>query len=308
MKLIATEVIDYYVTNNHTLQETASHFSTTECFLEKYLRKNNIKKRFVSCKQKEVDYKDLYEYYIEQNHTEEETALKFNMSERTLRRKLAKYNIKKGIPLQVEASKRKQREKFGDLFVRSDYYRTHVKAQMCHKMKQTCLQRYGVEYVTQTEEHKKQVEQTCYEHYGVRFYTQTKEYHKNACHKYKYDGVSFDSSWELSLWIYAIEHHEPIERCPCKFKYQYNNRTHWYFPDFRYRGQIIEIKGNHLFNKSGELTVIFKGEQSDFLKAKTQCLQDNHVVIWGAEQIQFALDYVKNKYGSQYINLFKEKQ
>lgn len=62
-------------------------------------------------------------------------------------------------------------------------------------------------------------------------------------HKGKYDGINFDSSWELAFYIYHKEHNLFIERCKEKRTYKVNNEIKNYLPDFITDDGIIEIKG-----------------------------------------------------------------
>ena len=62
--------------------------------------------------------------------------------------------------------------------------------------------------------------------------------------KYLYYGITFQSSWELAVWIYCIDHNIPIIRDPCMFEYKdfensfhkYNfvcmHHQHYYFDQF----------------------------------------------------------------------------
>ena len=71
----------------------------------------------------------------------------------------------------------------------------------------TCLEKYGKERYNQTEEFKKRIiksyKNTCIKKYGVNHVMQIKEIKdkviKNGRHKYSYNGILFDSSWELAI-------------------------------------------------------------------------------------------------------------
>jgi hypothetical protein len=83
------------------------------------------------------------------------------------------------------------------------------------------------------------------EKYGC-WATAAPEVIKKSRKKYKYQENSFDSSWELALYIYAVDHNEEITREPVQLEYSYDNKVFYYYPDFLYKGQLIEIKGAHL--------------------------------------------------------------
>lgn len=70
----------------------------------------------------------------------------------------------------------------------------------------------------------------------------------------------------------------------------YNNSTHRCYPDFELNGQFIEIKGNHLINKTNGKWILPTyqlkrlGEEKyidgcNKMEAKHQCLLQNNVKI-----------------------------
>lgn len=115
------------------------------------------------------------------------------------------------------------------------------------KKAQTMVERYGVPYTLQSKELTQHFENSLVAKYGVRRYAQTCEYHRQAKKRYEYQGELFDSLPEVALWVYAKDHGEEIVRTPCSFEYEWEGQIHHYFPDFYYRGQLVEIKGNHFF-------------------------------------------------------------
>ena len=59
-----------------------------------------------------------------------------------------------------------------------------------------------------------------------------------------YDGIYFDSPYELAYYIYCINHGKKITRCNDRFKYINSaGQLRTYHPDFRVDGKIVEIKG-----------------------------------------------------------------
>ena len=236
------QLYDYYIVQDFTMVQTAEHFGVGEHTVRKYCRLYGFYKdrKDLDLKmKKKLNRDELIQYYITENHSNEETAQYFGIHERTLRRRLREFNIIKSVELQVECSQARQIEKYGNLFTQSQYYHQNVKDKMLDKLDQTCEKKYGCKYVSQLESVKEKRAQTCINKYGVPLYTLTKEFHTFRTHKYKYDGISFDSSWELALWIYAKEHNESIQRTPCRLTYYCNNKRHYYFPDFLYKGMLI---------------------------------------------------------------------
>lgn len=279
-----------YISLNKTAKEIALIFHTNEDVVRHDLKKYGIYKPRDLClisqgQRKEIDKQALYDYYITENNSTEETAKYFNVHERTLRRRLRKFNIVKSVELQVQASYKSQLERYGGFYMQTDYYKKNVVPKMVDNIKHTCLQKYGTES-----------------------YFQTMEFRKEAHLKYYFQGEMFDSSWELALWIYAKDHDEEIQRSPCSFSYVYNNKTHKYFPDFLYKGELIEIKGSQLLDKDGNLIEMSSRKTNGRLQAKQRCMEKNNVQLWEYEKIKFALDYVKERYGADYLKAYKRRK
>lgn len=158
------------------------------------------------------------------------------------------------------------------------------------KQRHTNISKYGREYGFDYEKSK----DTLLSRYGVEHYTQTLEYHRKAKKHYIYNNESFDSFPELCVYIYAIEHGEPIQRDPIKFIYNHNNKTHCYIPDFLYKGEYVEIKGDHFF-KDGKMINPFDDSQNDLYEAKHQCGLQNKVKFWIEKDYRFAINYFNSK-------------
>lgn len=105
-----------------------------------------------------------------------------------------------------------------------------------------------------------------------------------------YKGIHCDSSWELAYLIYCLEHNIPIKRCNIRFNYEYNGEQHIYTPDFIINeNTLIEIKG-------------FKDIR---WKEKKKCCRENNIQIIGKNDISIYINYVKNKYGKNFISLYE---
>ena len=104
-----------------------------------------------------------------------------------------------------------------------------------------------------------------------------------------YKGYWCDSSWELAYVIYNLEHNIKIERNKERFNYIFNNRKYTYSPDFIVNNEYIEIKG-------------YITEQ---VKAKTNQFPNKLIVI-DKYGIKPYLEYVINKYGKNFIDLYDD--
>lgn len=103
-----------------------------------------------------------------------------------------------------------------------------------------------------------------------------------------YKGIFCDSSWELAYVIYCLEHGIEIKRSKDRRVYTWEDKTKIYIPDFIVENQTIEIKG-------------YKNPQ---WLAKLKANQD--IKVFYKEDMKPILDYVKEKYGKNFIYLYEK--
>ena len=103
-----------------------------------------------------------------------------------------------------------------------------------------------------------------------------------------YKGYWCDSSYELAYLIYNLDHNIKIERNNKGYEYTFNNEKHIFYPDFRVNDKLVEIK-----NYRSELTEI---------KLKSV---DEKIEIYYKDTINQYLEYVKNKYGKNFIEMYE---
>ena len=131
-------------------------------------------------------------------------------------------------------------EKFGSYEKYIEHYKKQYKERTkdkpiinINKAKQTCLEKYGVDNYTKTEEYKIKSKQTCIERYGVDNYTKTEEYkikskqtklqkycnekftniekHKKTClEKYGVDNISKTEEYKQKIKLQQKEIQEKI--------------------------------------------------------------------------------------------------
>ena len=198
---------------------------------------------------------------------------------------------------------------------RSESYRQH------------CLKIYGVDNILKLSEVRQKIKATCKEKFGVENFFQDRNRLKDiwldtwgvdnpskvpgnrakAAKAYVYKDIGFDSSWELAIWIYAEDHNEVIEREPCSFTYVFNGAEHTYFPDFRYNGKLIEIKGSQFFDESGKMVNPFNNSGNDLMEAKHLCGLKNGVEFWRYDKVKPFLNYVNLTYGKDWLRSFRRK-
>ena len=147
------------------------------------------------------------------------------------------------------------------------------------KSKRTNLEKYGVEYYSQTDECKEKMRQTCLERYGVESFSQTNEFAKYHRKQIEYDSLTFDSSWEVTVYQYCKENNISCEYQPnITFEYEYGGKEHYYHPDFLINGKLYEVKGNHFFD-GDKMINPYDRTQDGLYEAKHQCMIKNNIII-----------------------------
>lgn len=102
-----------------------------------------------------------------------------------------------------------------------------------------------------------------------------------------YCSIFCDSSWELAYLLWAKDHNKSVSRNVGVRYYEFQGRIRKYIPDFIVDGNLVEIKG-------------YKTEQWD---AKISANPDIFVLY--KEEMRPILDYVVNKYGKNFIELYE---
>lgn len=173
------------------------------------------------------------------------------------------------------------------------------------KIKNTSLERYNEEYYMKTDEYKQRIQDTwnnksneeveemvrkCKETtlkiYGVENYAQTSDFSKYHKKRVKYDGLTFDSSWEVIVYQYCKRYNKEFEYQPnVKLEYEYNGKKHYYQPDFLIEGKLYEVKGDHFFDGDKMINPYntFINEQ---MELKHQCMIKNNVTILRRDDIK----------------------
>ena len=104
-----------------------------------------------------------------------------------------------------------------------------------------------------------------------------------------YKGYWCDSSYELAFLIFNLEHDIEIERNRKGYEYYYKNKKHKFYPDFRVDGKLVEIKN-------------FRSELTD---AKLNSV-DEEIKIYYKDTIKPYINYVVDKYGKKFIELYEK--
>lgn len=105
-----------------------------------------------------------------------------------------------------------------------------------------------------------------------------------------YKNVWCDSSWELAVVIFCLEHNKPIERCKETFEYIFEGKTQTYHPDFIIDGKIVEIKGfwtekekAKVSQATKEIEIIDEISIIPYIKYATEKYGKDFVLLYGTE-------------------------
>lgn len=185
------------------------------------------------------------------------------------------------------------------------------------KRKTTNLKKYGNEFAQRTETVKQHYIENSLKKWGTKtpsIVPEIRQKRENTCKArygtkhstghYQFEGEVFDSSWELALWIYAKDHNLEIEREPILIDYEFNGNKHTYYPDFRFEGKLIELKGEQFFDKSGKMINPFDHSQNALTETKHQAGLQNGVQFWRYNEIKPYLEYLQNNYPKNYLQTF----
>lgn len=172
------------------------------------------------------------------------------------------------------------------------------------KSHDTFLSRYGVKSTFSFDDTREKSRKTMLEKYGVEFPGFSYEIMKKAHGKYTYDNMIFDSSWELAYYIWLKDKNISFEYHPdIKYEFFVNGKIHYCFPDFKVGNSIIELKGCHFVDSSGNWQNPYDKSLNEIYEAKRQCLIKNNVEI--ITNCDKQLKYVKNKYGKDFFQKCK---
>ena len=286
------------------------HYSKSTDFKEKF--KNTCQERYgvnapAQCPEiyQKVKETCLKKYNVENYAKTEEFKEKFKDT------CLEKYGVEN--PIQNKEIMEKRiitcQEKYNnDTFLGSDSHLNNM-ADIREKIEKTCLKKYGVTNAYKLKTIQEKAHETCLKNNGTTFPAQNYEIFKKSRSKYKYNNIMFDSSWELAYYIWLTDHKIEFEYQPnIKFKYIANEKEHFYYPDFKINDELIEIKGDHFFDKNGNFrcpfNILNENIQNEY-KAKYQCMLDNNIKILRKNEIRNIFYYIEKTYGKHYLKQFK---
>lgn len=186
------------------------------------------------------------------------------------------------------------------------YENEEIKNDILNKTINTCLEKYECEYSFQSENNKIKSKQTKLEKYGDENYVNPEKAEQTnlelygykrpaqspdidcSSHRFSYNGLNFDSNWELKYYKYLIENNIEFTYKPkITLNFEYDGKIRTYKPDFIVEGKITEVKGDHFF-KNGKMICPWKHKndtpekiewRNGLFEAKHQCMIRNGVII-----------------------------
>lgn len=181
------------------------------------------------------------------------------------------------------------------------------KQEIREKTEHTNIKKYGSKATFQSETIKTKIKETLKARFNVENPSQCHEIHIKSQQPYVFDNIFFSSLPELAFYIWLKDNNISFEFQPkTDLTYEFEGKIHKYEPDFLVDGQLIEIKGDHFFKKDGTMQNPFNHETDGLYEAKHQCMLKNNVRILTSEQYNTYVEYVKNKYGNNYLKSFKK--
>ena len=326
------QIKQYYIIENHSGVETAKYFNLSLSALKNILSKEQIHKDQKLINQVRARNNILKFGYpspasnpdvvakMRQTKLERYGDAGYNNVEKIKATNLQKYGVanisQTFTPQQFQDRKEKMKQTYIAKYGRVDYWNDETihqhYAEGREKAKQTCLDKYGTPLYSQSQlfqerisERTKKTQDTNLQKYGVKNVSQVAQFSSQKGKHYIYQEMSFDSSWELALWIYAVDHKQSIERCTQKFEYIVNEQIHYYFPDFIYQGKITEVKGPQFF-QGDSMICPFDPSSNTHYNAKFECMKKHNVAIFGKKEMLPILEYIDKTYGKKYLLSFKQ--
>lgn len=210
----------------------------------------------------------------------------------------------------AELQKKNCREKYGcDYFLQTQTFKDLAK--------ETKIERYGVDHQMKCPDIVNGMKERYRAAHGVDFPFQNPDVIEKIRCGYQYANIAFDSSWELSYFIWLTDNNVEFTYQPkISIEYIVNGKPHYYNPDFLVEDLLVELKGDQFFKEDGTMfcpwrypnwTDEDKAAADALYEAKHQCMVANGVKILRNEDVKPYLVYIDEKYGPHYLEQFRRK-
>lgn len=214
----------------------------------------------------------------------EKYGYKNGMQVPEFKEKLQQVNIKKynnicslNGPEQIKKKKETWRKNFG----KDNPYQ---KLEVQEKRKKNNLKKYGREYAIGTKDSARKSLETRIKR-GLLGVSKV---------RYLLDNIKFDSSWEVAFYIWNRDNvSTKIERNAIYFEYEFEGEIHRTYVDFKIDEKLYEVKNPYLLTRDGRN------------KKRCEVMKENNVIF--ITNPKPYIDFVKEKYGSHYIESLRIK-
>lgn len=219
---------------------------------------------------------------------------------KTMIEKYGTYKILSLQDIQLK-SKETKKKKYGDENYRNGEQISKTLLSRSDKEKEETYNKFKITMETvyggignSSKELKEKQKQTMKDLYGFEYALQNKEIRDKAKRKYTYEGINFDSSWEIAYYIWLKDNNIEFEYHPKDIDYYYPGdcKIHKYEPDFLVENEYIEIKNYKLLEN-----MMVDKESKDYFKYI--CMVEHNVkIITDCSKFIF---YVEQKYGKHFL-------
>lgn len=294
------ELKNVYLDMNKSVEETAAIFGVSKSTIRRLIKKHNLSKSAEQTRgfkhgRNKLGFYDLERYYVKENHSIEETAEHFNMSLSGIKFLIRKYDLHKSEELRIEKIKNTIVQKYG---VEHPLELEAFK----NKARNTLLERYGVDNFLKSEIYK----ENCIKKYGVNHGFKSKEV-LEKCYATKTKNNTWNSSNpEILFYNKLVETYgnEDVIR-------QYREERYPYACDFYVKSQDLFIElnlmwthGGHLFNENSVSDLKKLNIWKE--KAKTSEYYKNAIENWTIRDVEKNNVAIKNKLN--YIVYYSEEE
>lgn len=270
-------------------------------------------------KDRTVDRTHLWNYILEQTHfldsvkTTNSTRIAFCLHHITEIPKCANLKCNNKMPYVRIAS-------INDLTLKPKCCSKKCSRKIAHEaFVKYCQETYGPEVtnVFQLPSVINKAEETRLKNIGVKYAAQSREIWIKSRKKYTYNGIKFDSTWEIVYYEYLKRHDIPFEFQPkSNFTYQAEGKTHNYYPDFFLPtiNKYIEIKDERTFKKYLKENAVFAKHSEIAMQSKLRMVKElekeNKVIVLDSHKMKPYFDWFKEEFGQrykEYLRQFKNK-
>lgn len=202
------------------------------------------------------------------------------------------------------STKENQKKRY---FEKTGYLSPMHNPEVLQKRSSNYKKKTSYDYPMQNPEVRKKSVQTCLAKYGVENVSQSEETRMKV-RRYVYDDLCFDSIAEFVFYLKKKSEGHNIEREPFTIKYfedikdEAPGRRRFYKPDFRIDNQLFEIKGDQFFNEKNEP---YDAMNQRFWWGKFYKMQELGVICIRSSELQDLIKEIKREKGADFFSKYR---